>query len=97
MLFPSITASGIPKAPALEAIYRLEPQRRELYSGAVLMADSGGALEAALALRSIFAEGDRAWIRAGAGIVGQSRPDREFEETCEKLASVAPFVVRAAR
>ncbi|MGB3601959.1 MAG: salicylate synthase [Gordonia sp. (in: high G+C Gram-positive bacteria)] len=97
VLFPSITASGIPKAPALEAIYRLEPQRRELYSGAVLMADSGGALEAALALRSIFAEGDRAWIRAGAGIVGQSRPDREFEETCEKLASVAPFVVRAAR
>lgn len=97
VLFPSITASGIPKAPALEAIYRLEPQRRGLYSGAVLMADSAGELEATLALRSIFAEGDRAWLRAGAGIVRQSRPDREFEETCEKLGSVAPFVVRAAR
>ncbi|EGD54957.1 salicylate synthase MbtI [Gordonia neofelifaecis NRRL B-59395] len=97
VLFPSITASGIPKAPALEAIYRLEPQRRELYSGAILVADSSGELEATLALRTIFAEGDRAWLRAGAGIVGQSRPEREFEETCEKLGSVAPFVVRAAR
>ena len=97
VLFPSITASGIPKAPALEAIYRLEPDRRELYSGAVLVADSSGELEATLALRSIFAEGDQAWLRAGAGIVGQSRPDREFEETCEKLGSVAPFVVRAAQ
>ncbi|MBY4570898.1 salicylate synthase [Gordonia sp. PS3] len=97
VLFPSITASGIPKAPALEAIYRLEPARRELYSGAVLIADSSGELEATLALRTIFAEGDRAWLRAGAGIVGQSRPEREFEETCEKLGSVAPYVVRAAR
>lgn len=97
VLFPSITASGIPKAPALEAIYRLEPQRRELYSGAVLMTDSSGELEATLTLRTIFAEDGRAWLRAGAGIVGQSRPEREFEETCEKLGSVAPFVVRAAR
>ncbi|MBM7365461.1 salicylate synthetase [Gordonia hydrophobica] len=97
VLFPSITASGIPKAPALAAIYRLEPDRRELYSGAVLVADSSGELEATLTLRSIFAEGDQAWLRAGAGIVGQSRPDREFEETCEKLGSVAPFVVRAAQ
>ncbi|MGB6244089.1 salicylate synthase [Gordonia sp. (in: high G+C Gram-positive bacteria)] len=97
VLFPSITASGIPKAPALEAIYRLETRRRELYSGAVLVADSSGELEATLALRTVFAEGGRAWLRAGAGIVGQSRPEREFEETCEKLGSVAPYVVRSAR
>lgn len=95
VLFPSITASGIPKAPAIEAVYRLEPGRRELYSGAVLTASSDGELEATLALRTVFAEDGRSWLRAGAGVVGQSTPEREFTETCEKLASVAPFVVPA--
>ena len=37
----------------------------------------------------------RAWLRAGAGVVGASRPEREYEETCEKLASVAPYLVPA--
>ena len=95
VLFPSITASGIPKAPAVEAIYRLEPDRRELYSGAVLVASADGALEATLALRSVFTADGRSWLRAGAGVVGQSTPEREFTETCEKLGSVAPFVVPA--
>ncbi|MDL9946662.1 salicylate synthase [Gordonia sp. ABSL11-1] len=94
VLFPSITASGIPKAAALDAIYRLEPDRRGLYSGAVVTATSAGELEATLALRTIFDSDDGAWLRAGAGVVGQSDPDREFEETCEKLASVAPHVMR---
>ncbi|WP_132992884.1 salicylate synthase [Gordonia zhaorongruii] len=94
-LFPSITATGTPKTPALEAIYRLEPERRGPYSGAVVAASSAGDLEAALALRSVFAEDGRAWLRAGAGIVAGSQPDREFTETCEKLASIAPFVVPA--
>ncbi|GAB90257.1 salicylate synthase [Gordonia rhizosphera] len=97
VLFPSITASGIPKARALDAIYRLEPDTRGLYSGAVLTASSAGDLEATLALRTVFATDDGAWLRAGAGIVAQSTPEREFEETCEKLASVAPFVVRRDR
>ncbi|MDL9937479.1 salicylate synthase [Gordonia sp. ABSL1-1] len=96
VLFPSITASGIPKAPAIDAIYRLEPHRRGLYSGAVLTASSAGDLEATLALRTVYSEGERSWLCAGAGVVGQSTPDREFEETCEKLASVAPFVVAAS-
>ncbi|MEE3849922.1 salicylate synthase [Gordonia sp. LSe1-13] len=94
VLFPSITASGIPKAPALDAIYRLEPGRRGLYSGAVLTASSAGDLEATLALRTVFSAGGTTWLRAGAGVVAQSTPDREFEETCEKLGSVAPHVVR---
>jgi salicylate synthetase len=93
VLFPSITASGIPKSAALEAIYRLEPDSRGAYSGAVVTASSAGDLEATLALRTIFAADGEAWLRAGAGIVGQSTPEREFEETREKLASVAPYVV----
>lgn len=93
VVFPSITASGIPKTPAVEAIDRLESRRRGPYSGAVLVASSSGELEATLALRTIFSSGGRSWLRAGAGIVAHSTPEREFEETCEKLGSVAPYVV----
>ncbi|SNT49324.1 salicylate synthase [Rhodococcoides kyotonense] len=92
-VFPSVTASGVPKAEAVDAIYRLEGNSRGLYSGAVVTASSNGEVEAALALRTVFREDGEAWIRAGAGIVAQSDPDREFEETCEKLASVAPHLV----
>lgn len=94
-LFPSVTASGIPKAPAVDAIYRLEASRRGVYSGAVLAVSSAGDLEATLVLRSVYREGGRSWLRAGAGIVGQSEPEREFTETCEKLGSVAPYIVAA--
>lgn len=92
-LFPSVTASGIPKAPAVDAIYRLEASRRGVYSGAVVTASSAGELEATLVLRSVYRDGDRSWLRAGAGIVRQSSPEREFTETCEKLGSVAPYLV----
>ncbi|MCB1295625.1 MAG: salicylate synthase [Gordonia sp.] len=95
VLFPSITASGIPKAPALDAVYRLEPKPRSLYSGAIMTASSSGELEAALVLRSVYAQDGQAWLRSGAGVVEQSRPDREFEETCEKLVGLAPFIVAA--
>jgi salicylate synthase len=91
-LFPSVTASGIPKAAAFEQITRLETHRRGLYAGAVLRVDSSGALDAALVLRSLLSRDGNAWLRAGAGVVADSRPERELEETCEKLASVAPFI-----
>jgi salicylate synthetase len=93
-LFPAVTASGIPKRESLDAISRLD-EKRGLYSGAVLTASQEGDLDAALVLRAVYQEGDGAWLRAGAGIVADSTPEREFEETCEKLSSVAPFVVRA--
>ncbi|KAH7029242.1 putative salicylate synthetase, partial [Microdochium trichocladiopsis] len=93
VLFPSITASGIPKNAALEAIQRLEEQPRELYSGAVLLVDGPEFLEAALVLRTVFQDSSRQWLQAGAGVISQSNPEREFTETREKLASIAPFVV----
>lgn len=94
-LFPAVTASGVPKRAAYQAIHRHEPRPRGLYSGAVLTVDQSGALDAALVLRTIFQRAGRTWLRAGAGIVEQSRPEREFEETCEKLRSVALHVVPA--
>lgn len=58
VLFPSITASGIPKATALQAIQRLEDRPRELYSGAIILLD-GSNIEATLCLRTVFQDKDR--------------------------------------
>ncbi|URM92954.1 salicylate synthase [Actinomadura madurae] len=91
-LFPGVTASGIPKPEAIDAITRLE-EHRGLYSGAVVTVSHDGSLDAALVLRALYAENGQAWLRAGAGIVSASTPDREYEETCEKLSSIAPYVV----
>ena len=95
-LFPSVTASGVPKQSAYSVIRELEGTERGLYSGAVLTYDSDGAMDAALVLRTVFQQDGHTWLRAGAGIVEQSRPERELTETCEKLASVARYLVRPA-
>jgi salicylate synthase len=96
MLFPAITASGIPKPAAYRAIHDLEPPRG-LYAGAVVAADlTSGDLDAALVLRAAFIDRDgHAVLRAGAGIVADSEPAREYLETCEKLGSIAPYLVPA--
>lgn len=91
-LFPAVTASGIPKKEALESISRHEGSKRGLYSGCVLIADSDGSLDATLVLRSAYREAGKAWLQAGAGLVPHSTPEREWEETCEKLTSVAPYL-----
>jgi anthranilate synthase component 1/salicylate synthetase len=93
--FPSVTASGIPKEEACAAIRHLETQPRRLYSGAVLSIDQSGTFDSGLVLRGVYRENGTTWLQAGAGIIGQSTPDREFEETCEKLESVARFVVHS--
>jgi salicylate synthetase len=96
-VFPAVTVSGIPRAEACACIARLEPQPRGIYGGAVLRTGSDGRLDAALVLRSVFQANGQAWLQAGAGIVRDSKPEREFQETREKLASVAPFIVDAAQ
>ncbi|MFG1796797.1 salicylate synthase [Nocardia sp. NPDC049149] len=96
VLFPSVTASGIPKREGIDSVFRLDHDARGLYSGAVVTVSPTGAMEATLVLRAVYQTPEGAWLRAGAGIVAQSRPEREFEETCEKLGCIAPYVVRAA-
>jgi salicylate synthase len=95
-VFPAVTASGIPKAAACSLISRLETTARGLYAGSVLRLNHAGGLDAALVLRSVYQSAGQAWLQAGAGVVGVSRPEREFTETCEKLASVAGHIVPAA-
>jgi salicylate synthetase len=92
-LFPAVTASGIPKAASVDAIMRLDESPRELYSGAVVRFSADGGLDAALTLRTVYERDGRTWLRAGAGIIAASDPEREFEETCEKLTTLAPYLV----
>ncbi|WP_158588081.1 salicylate synthase [Actinomadura logoneensis] len=95
-LFPAVTTSGVPKRDAYEVIHELEPSGRGPYGGAVLTYDADGTLDAAVVLRTVFQRDGRAWLRAGAGIVAQSRPERELTETREKLASIARHLVPQA-
>ena len=92
-LFPAVTASGIPKAAGVEAILRLDEAPRGLYSGAVVMFSADGGMDAALTLRAAYECDGHTWLRAGAGIIEESHPEREFEETCEKLSTLAPYLV----
>lgn len=92
-LFPAVTASGIPKKPSIESIYRHEPELRGLYSGCMMIVDSDGALDGALILRSVYRQGEKLWLQAGAGIVDQSKPERELQETIEKLSCISQHLV----
>ncbi|RSM85749.1 salicylate synthase [Kibdelosporangium aridum] len=95
VVFPAVTASGIPKASANSWIRVSEGRARGLYGGAVLTVDVDGSLDAALVLRAVHHRDGQTWLQAGAGIVSDSSPEREFEETCEKLDSIARFLVPA--
>jgi salicylate synthetase len=92
-LFPAVTASGIPKGAGVDAILRLDDRPRGLYSGAVVMVSADGELDAALTLRAAYESRGKTWLRAGAGIIEESQPEREFEETCEKLSTLAPYLI----
>ena len=95
-LFPAVTASGVPKRESIDAIGRLEPQPRGLYAGCAMIYDHTGELDAALVLRSFYQRDGSAWLQAGAGIMNMSNPERELEETREKLSSFARHLVAAS-
>jgi salicylate synthetase len=93
-LIANITVPGMPGQGNLEAIRCFEPEPRDLYCGAVLVLDECSNLfDATLVLRTVFQDANRQWLQAGAGVTSYSNPEREFAETCEKLESVAPFVM----
>lgn len=92
-LFPAVTASGIPKVECIDAIDRLEKDERGLYSGGVITCDKNGTLDVALVLRTAFQNNVETWVRVGAGIVKLSNPERELEETKEKVGSIVNQLV----
>jgi anthranilate synthase component 1 len=79
--FPAGTVSGAPKVRAMEIIEDLEPVRRGVYAGAVGHFDYHGNLDLCIAIRTLVYANGRAYWGAGAGIVADSQPDREWEET----------------
>lgn len=90
--FPAGTLSGAPKVRAMEIIEELEPTRRGVYGGSVFYADFSGNLDSCIAIRSMLLKNGRGYIQAGAGIVADSIPEKEFEESVNK----AKALVRAA-
>jgi len=86
--FPAGTVSGAPKVRAMEIIAALEPDRRGIYAGAVGYVDFAGNLDFCIAIRTIVIAGRRAFVQAGAGIVADSNPTAEYEETREKAKAL---------
>jgi anthranilate synthase component 1 len=93
--FPAGTLSGAPKVRAMQIIEELEPARRGVYGGSVLYADFAGNLDSCIAIRTLLMKGKKAYLQAGAGIVADSDPQREFEETENKARAVLRAVEMA--
>lgn len=93
--FPAGTLSGAPKIRAMEIIEELEPTRRGVYGGSILYADFNGNLDSCIAIRTLFMNGEQGHIQAGAGIVADSVPAKEFEECRNKAQAVVRAIERA--
>ncbi|HXH24946.1 MAG TPA: chorismate-binding protein, partial [Vicinamibacterales bacterium] len=86
--FPAGTVSGAPKVRAMEIIAELEQDRRGVYAGAVGYLDFAGNLDCCITIRTVVIENGRAYVQAGAGIVADSNPAAEYEETCDKARAL---------
>ncbi|HHL39160.1 MAG TPA: anthranilate synthase component I [Deltaproteobacteria bacterium] len=82
--FPAGTLSGAPKVRAMEIIEELEPTRRGVYGGSVGYIGFDGDLDVCIAIRTMVVSGGKLYVQAGAGIVADSDPAREFDETVNK-------------
>jgi anthranilate synthase component I len=86
--FPAGTVTGAPKLRAMEIIRDLEPGPRDVYAGTVLHADYGAILDSCISIRTIVLDDDLASVQAGAGIVADSVPELEYEETVNKAKAL---------
>jgi anthranilate synthase component I len=96
--FPAGTVSGAPKVRAMEIIEELEPVRRGPYAGAVGYLGYGGlTMDTAIAIRTVVAHGGEAFVQAGAGVVADSVPEKEYEETLNKARALLRAGAMVAR
>ncbi|TMD16881.1 MAG: anthranilate synthase component I [Chloroflexi bacterium] len=86
--FPAGTVSGAPKIRAMEVIAELEPDQRGVYAGSLGYVSFGGNLDMAITLRTVVAAEGTAYVQAGCGVVADSKPEREYEETFEKAGAM---------
>ncbi len=82
--FPAGTVSGAPKIRAMQIINELEPEKRGFYSGAIGYFDYNGNMDMCIAIRTMLAKNNKIYLQAGAGIVADSIPENEFQETINK-------------
>lgn len=93
--FPAGTLSGAPKVRAMQIIEELEPTRRGIYGGSVLYADFAGNLDSCIGIRTVLMKGKKAYLQAGAGIVADSDPATEFQESMNKAQALLRAVEMA--
>ena len=93
--FPAGTLSGAPKVRAMQIIEELEPVRRGIYGGSVLYADFAGNLDSCIGIRTMLMQGKHAYLQAGAGIVADSNPQSEFQESMNKAQALLRAVEMA--
>ncbi|MBK1668362.1 anthranilate synthase component I [Rhodovibrio sodomensis] len=91
--FPAGTVSGAPKVRAMEIIDELEPERRGIYAGAVGYFGAGGAMDTCICLRTAIVQNGTMYVQAGGGVVADSDPEGEYQESCNK----ARALIRAAQ
>lgn len=85
---PAGTVSGAPKVRAMQRIYALEQEKRGIYAGAIGYLSASGNMDLAIAIRTMVIKEERAYVQAGAGIVYDSIPENEYEETLNKAKSM---------
>ena len=95
--FPAGTVTGAPKVRAMEIIDSLEPTRRGVYAGAILYLDFSGNLDSCIAIRTLVVKDGKAYIQAGGGVVADSVPEKEFQETINKSRALVKAVEMAER
>lgn len=95
--FPAGTVSGAPKVRAMEIIEELENVRRGPYAGSVGYFSFSGNLDTCITIRTIVIKGKKAYIQAGGGVVADSRPDKEYQETMNKAKALLRAIEMAER
>ncbi|MCC7160085.1 MAG: anthranilate synthase component I family protein, partial [Ignavibacteria bacterium] len=95
--FPAGTVSGAPKIRAMEIIGELETTRRGPYAGAIGYFGFSGNMDTCITIRTALLDGRKAYVQAGAGIVADSDPDAEFEETCNKARGLLAALALARK
>ncbi|MBN2201333.1 anthranilate synthase component I [bacterium] len=93
--FPAGTVSGAPKVRAMEIIDELEPERRGVYGGSIGYFDFGGNMDMCIAIRTLVLRGAEGSLQAGAGIVADSDPAKEYQETLNKARALFQAVTSA--
>jgi anthranilate synthase component 1 len=95
--FPAGTVTGAPKVRAMEIVRELEPDPRGVYAGAILYMDYAQNLDSCIAIRTIVMREGRAYVQAGAGLVADSVPEREYEETVNKARALLRAIEMAEK